>query len=132
MKDGSGGNSVYFSDFLPAWEKLKHSIASIYDVNMQAVVRKSSVDEIVIPNRFTTSMAIIGSICLLLAVAYFWYFPVYIATTLGYLSERMQNLLKNSGVTFEAKTNDEAQIILQAINLLENKLDAKKENRQNA
>jgi uncharacterized membrane protein (DUF373 family) len=121
---------VYLSDFLPAWEKLKHSIASIYDVNMQAVVRKTELTKRD-ANRFTTSMAIIGSLCLLLAVAYFWYFPVYIATTLSYLSERMQNLLKNSGVTFEAKTNDEAQIILQAINLLENKLDAKKENRQN-
>jgi hypothetical protein len=39
----------------------------------------------------------------------------------------MKNLLKNSGITFETKTNDEAQIILQAINLLENKLGVKRE-----
>jgi NtrC-family two-component system sensor histidine kinase KinB len=129
MKDGSGGSSVYLSDFLPAWEKLKHSIASIYDVNMQAVVRKTELTKRD-ATRFTTSMAIIGSLCLLLAVGYFWYFPLYIATTLSYLSEKMKNLLKNSGITFETKTNDEAQIILQAINLLENNLGVKKENRK--
>ncbi|OPY71342.1 MAG: hypothetical protein A4E63_01579 [Syntrophorhabdus sp. PtaU1.Bin050] len=129
MKDGSRGSSAYLSDFLPAWEKMKQSIASIYDVNMQAVVRKTELTKHDAAH-FTTSMAIIGSLCLLLAVGYFWYFPLYISTTISYLSERMRHLLKSSGVTFETKTNDEAQIILQGINLLENKLGAKKENGQ--
>jgi hypothetical protein len=35
-------------------------------------------------------------------------------------------LIKKSGMTMDIKTNDEAQIILQCINLLENKLDTKK------
>jgi hypothetical protein len=39
----------------------------------------------------------------------------------------MRNLLKSSGVVFDIKTNDEAYTILQAINLLENKLGVKKE-----
>ena len=76
-------------------------------------------------------MAFIGSLCIFMALEYFWYFPVYISTTLSYLSDRIRNLLKNSGVTFDIKTNDEAQIILQAINLLENKLGVTKENRHN-
>jgi hypothetical protein len=130
MKDGSGGSSVYLSDFLPAWEKLKQSIASIYDVNMQAVVRKTELTKRDAAY-FNTYMAIIGSLCLLLAVGYFWYFPLYISTTISYLSERMRNLLKSSGITFETKTNDEAQIILQAINLMETKLGVKKESGQN-
>jgi NtrC-family two-component system sensor histidine kinase KinB len=126
MKSGPVKNSVFFNDFLPACEKLKESINAIYDINMQAVVRKSQLtthDS----SSFTNSMAIIGSICLVLALAYFWYFPVYISTTLSYLSERMRNLLKSSGVVFDMKTNDEAYIILHAINLLENKLSVKKE-----
>jgi hypothetical protein len=93
---------------------------------MQAVVRKSQLAKHD-SSSFTDSMAIIGSICLVLALAYFWYFPVYISTTLSYLSERMRKLLKISGVDFHIRTTDEAYIILQAINLLENKLGVKKE-----
>ncbi len=130
MKSGLGGSSVYLSGFLPASEKMKQSINNIYDVNMQAVVRKNQLAKHDSAN-FLTSMGIIGSFCILLAMGYFWYFPVYISTTLSYLSERMRNLLKNSGVAFDIKTNDEAYIILQAINLLENKLGVKKEDTHN-
>jgi hypothetical protein len=93
---------------------------------MQAVVRKSQLakhDSSV----FIKSMAIIGSICLVLAFGYFWYFPVYISTTLSYLSEKTKNLLKSTGIAFDIKTNDEAYIMLHAIGLLENKLGVKKE-----
>jgi hypothetical protein len=38
----------------------------------------------------------------------------------------MKNLIKESGMTMDIKTNDEAFIILQSINLLENKLGIKK------
>jgi NtrC-family two-component system sensor histidine kinase KinB len=127
MKSGSAKNSVFFNDFLPACERLRESINAIYDVNMQAVVRKSQLAKHD-SSSFLDSMAIIGSICLVLALAYFWYFPVYISTTLSYLSERIRSLLKSSGVAFEIKTNDEAYVILHAINLLENKLGVKKEN----
>ena len=126
MKSGPGGSSAYFNDFLPACERLKQSINAIYDVNMQAVVRKSRLvkhDS----SRFIHSMAMIGSICLLLALAYFWYFPVYISTTLSELSARMRHLLKSSGVAFDIKTDDEAYVMLHAINLLENRLGIKKE-----
>jgi len=126
MKSGPSDTSVYFSDFLPATEKLRQSINAIYDVNMQAVVRKSQLvkrDS----HRFIQAMAMIGAICLVLALGYFWYFPVYISTTLSYLSDRMKTLLKKSDVAFDIKTNDEADILLHAINLLDNKMDAKKE-----
>ena len=122
--------SVYFNEFLPICEKLKQSINNIYDINMQAVVRKSDLAKHD-SARFINFMAIIGSLCILLAVGYFWYFPVYISTTLSYLSERMRNLLKNIGVAFDLETNDEAYIMLHAIGLLENKLSMKKEDAHN-
>jgi hypothetical protein len=128
LKKGRAGSSASFNDFLAYGEKLKQSINSIYDVNMQAVVRKTNLTKHD-SARFKNSMAIIGSICFLLALGYFWYFPVYISSTLAYLADRMKNLLKNSGITFDLKTNDEAFIILQAITLLENKLGVKKEDR---
>jgi methyl-accepting chemotaxis protein len=125
MKKGSAGSSTLFIDFLTANEKLKQTINNIYDVNMQAVVRKTDTTKRD-SARFKNSMAIIGSICFLLALLYFWYFPVYISTTLSYFAERMKNLLSNSNITLDIKTSDEAYIILQAINLLENKLSIKK------
>jgi hypothetical protein len=130
IQSKSDDSSLYYSDFLPACDKLKQVINSIYDVNMQAVVRKSELakyDSV----RFNKFMAFIGSICLILAVLYFWYFPVYISGTISYLADKMKNLLKHSGVTSDIKTDDEAFIILQGIDLLENKLGIKKENTQN-
>jgi len=75
--------------------------------------------------RIINLMAIIGSFCLLLAFFYFWYFPFYISNSIAYLSGRMKTLLKKSDIVLDIKTKDEAFIILQGINLLENKLDVK-------
>ena len=130
IKNGSGGGSVFLNDFLPACDRLKQSIDAIYDLNMQAVVRKSELAKRDLAS-FVSSMAVVGSLCLLLALGYFWYFPVYISTTISYLSGRMKYLLKNIGVVMDIKTDDEAYCILHAINLLENKLGVKKEDTQN-
>lgn len=126
IRNGSSGSQAYFSELLPASERLKTSINAIYDINMQAVMRKSQVahrDS----SRFMNSMAIIGAICLALALFYFWYFPVYVSTTMSYLANRMTALLKRLDITFnEIRTKDEAYVILQGINLLENQLGVKK------
>lgn len=124
MKSGSGGK-LMFHDFTTASEKIKQSVNNIYDVNIQAVVRKTDLtknDSI----RFKNSMVVIGLICIILALGYCWYFPLYISTTISYLSDRMKHLIKESGIAMDIKTNDEAHIILQSINLLENKLGVKK------
>jgi len=124
MKSGSSGK-LMFNDFMAAGEKLKQSVNNIYDVNMQAVVRKTDLTKHD-SAKFKNAMVIIGLICIILALGYCWYFPVYISTTISYLSDRMKNLLKESGITLDINTNDEAFIILQSINLLENKLGVKK------
>jgi len=124
MKSRSNGK-LMFNDFMTSGEKLKQSVNNIYDVNMQAVVRKTDLTKHD-SAKFKNSMVIIGLICIILALGYCWYFPIYISTTISYLSDRMKNLLKGSGITLDIKTDDEAQIILHSINLLENKLGTKK------
>ena len=124
MKSGSNGK-LTFNDFMAASEKLNQSVNNIYDVNIQAVVRKTELTKHD-SAKFKSSMVLIGVICIILALGYCWYFPVYISTTISYLSDRMKNLIKESGMTMDIKTNDEAFIILQSINLLENKLGIKK------
>jgi hypothetical protein len=124
IRSGQRGNSTGSGSFQTATERLKASVNEIYDVNMQAVVRKSQLvnrDS----SRFLTSMAIIGSICVVLALCYFWYFPVYVSTTLSYLADRMRGLLKSSGIASDIRTKDEAFVILHGIELLDNQLYAK-------
>jgi hypothetical protein len=128
MKNGLGGSSVYLNDFLPACEKVKQSINGIYDINMQAVVRKSQLVKQDSAG-FFRSMVVTASLCVLLALGYFLYFPLYISTTFSYLSKRISNLLKAMGIAFDINTRDEAFVILQAINLIENKLGVKNEDR---
>lgn len=126
IRSKAGTSQTYFIEFLPACDKLRQTVSAIYDVNMQAVVRKSQLVK-GDTARFLSSMAIIGSLCLVLALAYFWYFPVYISTTLGYLADKMRNLLKGLRINLDAKTEDEAYVILHAINLLENRFGIKEE-----
>ena len=124
MKNSTRGRSLYFNDFLPACEKLKRSINGIYDINMEAVVRKSQLAKKDADN-FKATMALIATICFLLALGYFWYFPFYISNTFSYLANRMKDLLNKIGLAVDIKTKDEAFVILQGINLLENKFGVK-------
>ncbi len=125
IKKGGDDTAIYFRDFLPLNNKLKNSITSIYDVNLQAVVRKSRNTQQDAGDMIRI-MAIIGSVCIVLAFGYFWYFPFYISTTISYLSDKMKELLKDKNISLEIKSNDEAIVILQGINLLKNEC-AKKE-----
>jgi hypothetical protein len=98
---------------------------------MQAVVRKSQAAKRD-SARISTSMAVVGTVSLILAFAYLWYFPVYVSTSINYLSNKMKNLLAKAGLTLDIRTNDETQILLQGINLLENKLGVKEDAPQKA
>jgi two-component system, NtrC family, sensor histidine kinase KinB len=118
---GPGSSAAYFQDVLPARERVRESINGINDLNMQAVVRKSQLarrDS----SRFVTSMAIIGSLSLLLALGYFWYFPFYVSNTFSYLAGRMARLLQGAGIDPCPNTRDEAFVLLHGINALEKKL----------
>jgi hypothetical protein len=117
---GGGSAAVYFSEFLPVYEKLKQSINNINDVNTQAVVRKN---KLTVRDSATIgiSMAIIGAVCLILAVGYIWYFPFYVSNSLFYLSGKMKDLLKTIGIPQKIETDDELNIILQSVSLIEAK-----------
>ena len=120
---GAGHPSLYFNELEPALHKIEHTINVITEINMQAVERKSQMTK----NdsaKIISSMAVVGILCIILALAYFWYFPFYVSSSMSYLSERMKGLLGKAGLALDIRTNDEAHIILQAINLLENKLSA--------
>jgi two-component system, NtrC family, sensor histidine kinase KinB len=124
MRSPTTGRALYFTDFLPSCNKLKQSINAIYDINMQAVVRKSELAK-KDSAKLNNAMAVVATICFLLGLGYFWYFPYYISNTLIYLSKRMKSLLTQIGVVFDIKTRDEALVLLNAIIVLENKFGVK-------
>jgi hypothetical protein len=121
---GEGSRAVYFDEYQPGFDTLRHAINNINDINMQAVERKSQMAKHD-SARIINLMAGIGVFCLILAFGYFWYFPFYISNTIAYLSDRMKALLKKADIVLDIKTNDETFIILQGINLLENRLGVK-------
>jgi hypothetical protein len=125
IKKGKGKPAMYYGEFLPAHDKIHQSVNAIYDINMQAVVRKSQATKRD-SDGIISAMAFIGAFCTLLAFGYFWYFPFYISHTLSVLSDKMKVLLKKNDLKLDIKTNDEAYILLHAINLLENQLGDKR------
>ena len=68
------------------------------------------------------SIAVVGTICILLAFFYFWYFPSYVSSAISYLATRMRELLKSAGVSVEMTGKDEVLVLSQSIRLLEGKL----------
>lgn len=119
LVNGEFSRVLYFNEYQPASDKLRSAIDSIHDLNMQAIERKSreaKADSV----RVVRITALIGVLSLILAFFYFWYFPFYVSNSIAYLAERMKALLKKAGLSLDIRTNDEAFIILQGINLLEN------------
>ncbi|MGD0552173.1 MAG: hypothetical protein ABSB25_05920 [Sedimentisphaerales bacterium] len=121
VKNGLGTTSMYFNEVLPCYEKLKQSILSIDDLNMEAVVRKNLITKQQSAN-VKTHMSVTAALCAILAFGYFWYFPFYVSNAVSYLSKRITELLRKAGIASDIKTNDETYIILQSIKLLEKKL----------
>jgi hypothetical protein len=121
VKNGLGTTSMYFNEVLPCYEKLKQSILSINDLNMEAVVRKNKITKQQSAN-VKTHMSVMAALFVILAFGYFWYFPFYVSNAISYLSKRITELLRKAGIASDIGTNDETYIILQSIKLLETKL----------
>jgi NtrC-family two-component system sensor histidine kinase KinB len=122
VKKGKGHTATYFSELIPAFTKIRQLIDSINDVNMQAVVRKNNIMETESSN-IVSAMAITGTICVILAFGYFWYFPFYVSNSISYLSSRMKELLRKIGLKSDITTKDESFALLNSIELLEKNLD---------
>jgi hypothetical protein len=120
MNGGGATPLQYFDDFLPAYSNVRQTVISINDINMQAIERKN-LSARKDSGAMIVSMAVVGTICILLAFFYFWYFPFYVSNTISYLSKKMKELLDGIGIEVDVKTRDEAFMLLQSINLLENR-----------
>jgi len=106
------------ADLSSAYLDARQFIIKINDLNMEAVERKNQATRQVARNMIL-SLAAVGAVCVILAFFYFWYFPFYVSSSLSYLTGRMRALLKEAGIKLTVKTRDEALVLLQSIDLLE-------------
>ena len=118
---GTVNTTEAYNELFNSYRNSRMYIDSISNVNMRAILRKNQfAKQDAESNKM--NMAILGSVCLLLAFFYFWYFPFYISNTVSILAEKIKNLLTKAGIETEIKTNDESFIILEAIDLLDKKI----------
>lgn len=112
---------MYFNDFVPMYLSVREKILQINDINMQAIEYKnlSTHND---ANRMILSIAAVGALCVVLAFFYFWYFPFYVSITLSYLAGKAKELLRKIDLKIDIQTKDEAFVLLQSINMLENHL----------
>jgi two-component system, NtrC family, sensor histidine kinase KinB len=120
IKEKGGNLALYFGTFLPAASNLRQTISKIDDLNMQAVERKNQSTKHT-ASQMIISMGIVGTLSILLAFFYFWYFPFYVSNTISYLAKKMKALLQKAEIKADVTTKDESLVLLHSINLLENK-----------
>jgi len=122
LKKVNNKNDVRYSELTKHYKDMRESIESISDINMKAIIDKNQFarkDEA----SMKMLMAVVGTISVLLAFAYFWYYPFYVSHSIEILAEKMTNLLKKAGIEQEMKTKDESIIILKSIQTIDEDLD---------
>jgi two-component system, NtrC family, sensor histidine kinase KinB len=129
MTPGSAGESLYFSQLAPTYARIGQSLYNIFDVNMQAILRKNQLAK-ESAKSMSQYMLAIGVFSLLLALAYFWYFPFYVSNSLAYLANRVKGLVEDSGLESRTKTDDELLVIMNSIDLLRSRWKPTERNKQ--
>jgi NtrC-family two-component system sensor histidine kinase KinB len=128
-RQGKDSLASSHEQILSAYMNARQAVSRINDVNMEAIQRKNEVAT-ADANAMTTSIVVVGAICLILAFFYFWYFPFYVSNSLSYLTDKMRSLLVKMGIKIDTQTKDEAFVLLHSIDLLENTLVKEKGKRR--
>jgi PAS domain S-box-containing protein len=113
----------YFTNILPAFTEIKTTIFAIYDLNMQAIVRKSGTANETASHSYLV-LSVITSICFLVFFLFIFSFPTYIANPIRELTEGVREIAEGNfkaRVNFESK--DEFGEISNAFNQMAGKLE---------
>ncbi len=121
LNNGNNMNESIYAYLSSYYQNARNYIDNIYDVNIQAIIHKNQFAK-TNAESMKMVMAFVGTICIILAFGYFWYFPFYVSNSIAFLSSKMTELLKKAGIGYEPQTKDESLILLNSINLLEQNL----------
>jgi two-component system, NtrC family, sensor histidine kinase KinB len=114
---GSAGEARHLEQLAPTGARIRTSIGGIFDVNMQAILRKNQLAR-ASAQRHLRTMGFVGAFFIVLALGYFWYFPFFVSNSLSFLAGRMKELVHDAGVTAPATSDDELFVILNSIDSL--------------
>jgi hypothetical protein len=118
-------DSKMYNEYSKSYKSLKSSIANIYQVNSDAIIRKNEIAK-AHSKDFIRNMAILGVIFIILAFGYFWYYPFYITSSLNLISNKSKKLLNDLNIESNINSKDEFLIILNTLNLIEENITKNK------
>lgn len=110
-----------YNHYIVSYKSLKNSIANIYQVNSNAIIRKNEIAKDHATD-FIRNMAILGAIFIIMGFGYFWYYPFYVSNSLNIISEKSKKLLKDLNIESNINSKDEFLIILNTLNILEDNI----------
>lgn len=114
-------DSKMYNEYKKSYKSLKNSIANIYQVNSDAIIRKNEIAKDHSKD-FIRNMAILGAIFIIMGFGYFWYYPFYVSNSLNIISEKSKILLKDLNIDSNINSKDEFLIILNTLNILEDNI----------
>ncbi|OFX51848.1 MAG: hypothetical protein A2046_00770 [Bacteroidetes bacterium GWA2_30_7] len=113
----------YISNLRPKFRNANNTIYKISEINMEAIVSKTSHTKDTADNVFIY-MLIISSICILITLWFILKFPRYIANPLRKIIKSIKEISnKNYEERLDFKSNDELNDLTQEFNLMAQKLD---------
>jgi two-component system, NtrC family, sensor histidine kinase KinB len=113
----SAGESQHLAQLTPTGERIRKSIGDIFDVNMQAILRRNQIAK-ESAQKHLRYMGFVGAFFIVLALGYFWYFPLYVSNSLSYLAGKMKELVEDAGLKAPSTSDDELHVILKSIDSL--------------
>lgn len=111
-------NNEILNEYSILYLNLKETIDKIYKINMDAIIRKNNITTNE-AKTIITNTSILGSVLLVIAFLYLWYFPFYLSNSILYISNQAKEILKKNNQEF--KNKDEMKILLNFIKFTDNK-----------
>jgi len=111
-------NYEILNEYSIIYLNLKETIDKIYKINMDAIIRKNNITTNE-AKTIITNTSILGSVLLVIAFLYLWYFPFYLSNSILYISNQAKEILQKSNNDFKIK--DEMKILLNFVKFTDNK-----------
>ncbi len=128
-EEPANSQPIEMSQWLSLVDNIRTDIHRIYQVNMKAILNKSDLAKKE-SEHINSAMAAIITVCFILALFYYLYFPYYISNTLVEISNRMKAIIKNNFSTkMDIRVNDEFGEITESFDKLVDVIQKNKESK---
>lgn len=111
-------NTAGFHQLVAAYMLIRNNVVALWDLNMEAISHKNSQVKNTAHQAFLM-MSLIGTICFIIAVLFFFQYPRYISSPIIQLTKGIQEIAnRNYEQRLQFKSHDELGELAQAFNLM--------------